>query len=102
VELTVTLQAQESFWVPADKLKAQEGTMLLLRVGMFGVVSWNYCCFFVLVFWCLVHQRTSASILPQLIATLFFIMSSATRSPWDSWPLSDAVAAAGGDVLAKR
>jgi hypothetical protein len=31
----------------------------------------------------------------------FFIMSSGTQSRWDSWPLSNGVAAAGGDALAK-
>jgi len=28
-------------------------------------------------------------------------MNTATRSPWDSWLLSDAVAAVAGDALAK-
>jgi len=32
----------------------------------------------------------------------FFIMNSATRSSWDSWPRSDAVAAVAGDPLARK
>jgi hypothetical protein len=32
----------------------------------------------------------------------FFIKSSGTRSPWDSWPLSNGVAAVAGDALARK
>jgi hypothetical protein len=47
VELTVTPtpRRQESFWLPAHKLKPQRVTMLLLAAGK--DVSWDYCSFFV-------------------------------------------------------
>jgi hypothetical protein len=74
-----------------------------------------------------VHQRTSASILPQVICYItLFTMSTATAKllsefealpveekeeflrevinhlpPWDSGPLSDDVAAAAGDAVAE-
>jgi len=89
--------------VAADKLKPQGGTMLLLRVGMFGAVSWNYSLFLRFSFLMLSASKNfgidSATTNCYII---FFIMNSATRSSWDSWPLSDAVAATGGDALAKR
>jgi hypothetical protein len=40
--VTPTRRPQESFWLPAHKLRLQQGTMLLLAVEWFGAVSWDY------------------------------------------------------------
>jgi hypothetical protein len=45
--VTLTPRPQESFLLPAYKLKPQRGTMLLLPVEKFEAVSWDYCSFFV-------------------------------------------------------
>jgi hypothetical protein len=43
--VTPTRRPQESSWLPADKLKPQRVTMLLLAVEK--VVSWDYGSFFI-------------------------------------------------------
>src|SRR5438094_10359104 len=42
LKVTPTRRPQESFWLPAHKLKPQRGSMLLLAVEKFEAVSWDY------------------------------------------------------------